>query len=238
MLSSRSHLENELLAARNKVLQQADVLETVKNILAANEIERQAIRNALQGSEATTSNAFDPDLLETDKIFHLTTIRTTCIDYRLRFLDTRFFKNGIPEEAISRIRELEKSHGCRLEGFKIMAPTKAFQLLSYDDPLLFAPIGNDYYYLIHQWGNDISPSRKWIVKPYKNLMSFVLFCLLISVVLTAFVPENNLSKAVPMATIIIFLFMFKSIVAVLMYAFFMLGKNFNTAIWDREYFNN
>jgi hypothetical protein len=60
----------------------------------------------------------------------------------------------------------------------------------------------------------------------------------ISLIITVLTPENNLSKAVPMAKIIIFLFAFKSIVAVLLYAFFMMGKNFNVAIWDRKYFNN
>jgi len=47
-----------------------------------------------------------------------------------------------------------------------------------------------------------------------------------------------LSKTVAMAPIIIYLFMFKSVFAVGMYAFFMKGKNFNEAIWNRVYFNN
>src|SRR6476620_7293381 len=145
MLSSRSHLENELLAARNKVLQQADVLETVKNILAANENERQEVRDKLTADHDAKSNAFNLDLLETDRIFHLKQIRQICIDYRLRFLDTSYFKDGIPEEAVTAICRLEKVHETTVHGFKIMAPTKAFQLLSYDDPLLFAPIGNDYF---------------------------------------------------------------------------------------------
>ncbi|HOZ75458.1 MAG TPA: hypothetical protein PLS51_04945 [Flavobacterium sp.] len=76
------------------------------------------------------------------------------------------------------------------------------------------------------------------MKPFKNLMSFTLFCVLVSLLITWMTPETNLSKSVPMAGIIIFLFAFKSIVAVFLYAFFMLGKNFNSAIWDRKYFNN
>ncbi|WP_395062778.1 hypothetical protein [Flavobacterium sp.] len=47
-----------------------------------------------------------------------------------------------------------------------MAPSKAFNLKKYDDPLLFAPIGNDYYYLIHKWGNDLA----W----YKNFKFYQL----------------------------------------------------------------
>jgi len=238
MLKNKRTIETELLIERNKFKSEATILEEIAMLLNQNEIERTVILNNIHEKSSTDSNDFNFDLLETDNIFHLVQIRTVCIDYRLRFLDSSFFKEGIPEEAISKIHALEKSHRIKLGGFKIMAPSKAFQLLSYDDPLLFAPIGNDYYYLIHQWGKDISPTRKWLVKPFKNLLNFVLFSLTVSLMITYLTPENNLSKAVPMASIIIFLFAFKSIVAVFMYAFFMMGKNFNVAIWDRKYFNN
>ena len=238
MRNNQSHLETALLSERSKFLTETQLLQAVDAILAENESQRQTIVRALDAKSETTLNSFKFSLLETDRIFHLTQIRTICIDYRLRFLDSHFLKNGIPEEAISKISSLEKIHQTALKGFKIMAPSKAFRLLSYDDPFLFAPIGNDYYYLIHKWGNDITFRRKWLVKPFKNLLNFVCFCLLVSFILTLLTPENNLSKSVPMANIIIFLFIFKSIVAVFMYAFFMMGKNFNTAIWDRQYFNN
>jgi hypothetical protein len=238
MLKNKINLEQELLAERSKFKSQTDLIEEVSRILHENEAARENIKNALIEKSSTEANDFDINLLETDKIFHLVQIRLVCVDYRLRFLDTVYFKDGIPEEAITKIHALEKAHGTTLGGFKIMAPSKAFQLLSYDDPLLFAPIGNDYYYLVHQWGKDITPTRKWLVMPFKNLLNFILFSVVVSLLITMLTPENNLSKAVPMANIIIFLFAFKSIVAVFMYAFFMMGKNFNVAIWDRKYFNN
>lgn len=238
MLKNKITLENELLVERSKFMKETDLLVEVSQILNENEFRRASIKNVLDHGTSTESNEFNFDLLEKDKIFHLVQIRSVCVDYRLRFLDSTFFKEGIPEEAISNIHTLEKSHGTTLGGFKIMAPSKAFQLLSYDDPLLFAPIGNDYYYLIHQWGKDITPTRKWLVMPFKNLLNFMFFSVIVSLLITWLTPENNLSKTVPMANIIIFLFAFKSIVAVFMYAFFMMGKNFNVAIWDRKYFNN
>lgn len=238
MLKNKRIIETELLIERNKFMSESAILDEITDILNQNQIERDTIRETIQEKSSTESNTFQFDLLETDKIFHLVQIRKVCVDYRLRFLDSSFFKEGIPEEAISKIHALEKEHKTTLGGFKIMAPSKAFELMSYDDPLLFAPIGNDYYYLIHQWGNDINPLRKWFVKPFQNLFNFVIFCLVVSLFITAITPENNLSKSVPMASLIIFLFAFKSIVAVFMYAFFMMGKNFNTAIWDRKFFNN
>ncbi len=238
MLKNKKTLTSELLSNRNNTITKVALLEQIDTILKENQIERDNTLKTISEESSTKSNAFVFDTLETDCIFHISQIRTICIDYRLRFLETNFFKGGIPEEAISKIQALEKIHQTKLNGFKIMAPSKVFQLLSYDDPLLFAPIGNDYYYLVHKWGNDISPIRKWLVKPFRDLNNFVWFCLMISILLTALTPENNLSKSIPMASIIIFLFMFKSIVAVFMYAFFMMGKNFNVAIWDRKYFNN
>lgn len=238
MLTNKINLERELLHERVKFIREESILEEVSSILKRNELERENIKKVLSEKSSTESNDFNFDLLETNKIFHLVQIRQVCVDYRLRFLDSNLFKDGIPEEAISKINALEKEHDTTLGGFKIMAPSKTFQLMSYDDPLLFAPIGNGYYYLVHKWGNDLNSTRKWLVLPFKNLFNFMMFSVVVSLIITLLTPENNLSKAVPMANIIIFLFAFKSIVAVFMYAFFMMGKNFNVAIWDRKYFNN
>ncbi|WP_333600838.1 hypothetical protein [Flavobacterium sp.] len=238
MLSNRLNLEKELLTERKKFKSEAAILEEVSAIFAENETERGEIVTTLQQKSETKVNVLLLDLLETDKVFHLEQIKTICIDYRLRFLDSHLFKNTIPEEAISKIRMMEKEHNTILGGFKIIAPSKAFHLLNYDDPLLFVPIGNDYYYLVHQWGKEINRTRKLLVLPVKNLWNFTLFSIIISLGITWVLPTNNLSKSVPMAPIIIFLFSFKSIFAVFAYYFFMMGKNFNSEIWQRQYYNN
>lgn len=235
---NRGIIENELLKERIHFKSENDILDEVSRILSDHEHDRAFIKQTLREKSSTDSNNFNLEELQTDRIFHITQIRKVCISYRLRFLDSSSFKSGIPEEAISKINALEKRHNTKLQGFKIMAPSKAFELKNADDPLLFAPIGNDYYYLIHQWGNEINPLRKWLVKPFENLMTFTWFCVIISLIVTLLTPENNLSKSVPAAKIIIFLFAFKSVIAVLMYAFFMMGKNFNNAIWARPYYNN
>jgi len=238
MLVNTKNLEIALRSERKKFKSETTILEEVKAILLENEQRRNTIKEKLQVKSSTKQNDFVFDLLETDKIFHIQEIKNVCIDYRLRFLESHYFKNTIPEEAISTIASLEKKHNTTLSGFKIIAPSKAFLLLNYDDPMLFAPIGNEYYYLIHKWGNDMSPLRKLAVKPVRNLWDFTIFSVVISALLTCLVPENNLSKSIPFAPFIIFLFMFKSVIAVFCYYFFMLGKNFNEEIWQREYYNN
>ena len=238
MLVNKLNLEQELLSKRRKFKSEAEIMAEVKSIFIENDLARQQIFQKLEQQSSTKSNQLKFDLLETDKIFHLEQIKTICVDYRLRFLDSAIFKNSIPEEAITKIRLLEKEHQTQLQGFKIIAPSKSFHLLNYDDPLLFIPIGNDYYYLIHQWGTEMNSLRKLLVLPFKNLWNFTLANILVSLLITVMVPTTKLSQSVPMAPVIVFLFAFKSIFAVFAYYFFMMGKNFNEEIWQRPYYNN
>jgi hypothetical protein len=238
MFVNKLNLEESLLSRRKKFKSEAALLLEVKALFTENDFDRNLITTKLSQKSSTKPNQLQFDLLETNKIFHLEQIKTICIDYRLRFLDSDIFKNDIPEEAISKIRMLEKTHNTSLDGFKIIAPSKAFHLLNYDDPLLFVPMGNDYYYLIHQWGSEMNPLRKLLVMPIKNLGNFTITTILLSVFVALLVPENNLSKSVPLASVIVFLFAFKSIFAVFAYYFFMMGKNFNEEIWQRQYYNN
>ena len=70
-------------------------------------------------------NNFDFDLLNQQKIFHLDHIKKICIDYRLRFLDIKYFKNDLPNEAIKKIDVIEKLHDTKLGN------TKEWPLLFY-----------------------------------------------------------------------------------------------------------
>ncbi len=238
MIINTKSLLDELISKRSKFKSETAILDEVKLILNENRIDREQIENHLKSKSSTIANNFEFDLLETENIFHIEQIKTISIDYRLRFLDSHLFKNEIPEEAISKIRFLEKTHRTTLQGFKIIAPSKTFQLQNYDDPLLFAPIGNNYFYLIHKWGNDLHPLRKISVLPFKNLMNFVIFCGVISFLITYFTPLDSLSKEVPLAPFILFLFMFKAIIASFSYYFFLSGKNFNSEIWNRKFKEN
>ena len=183
-------------------------------------------------------NQFDFDKLETNRIFHRDAIKTICIDYRLRFLDLSYFKADVPVEAIDKIQALEKDHNTEVKHMKIVAPSKLFKLKNADDPLLFVPIGNHYYYLIHKWGNDLHPLRRLMMWPFKNIVTSILSILLLSLFLTAMMPLGLFSSQPNSSDfLLIFLFMFKSIAAVVIYYAFAAGKNFNRAIWDSSYYN-
>lgn len=214
------------------------VLKEVYSILKQDDMKEELIAKRLGSPSKVTSNPFEFDLLETDKIYHINDIKKICVDYRLRFLDSKYFKGEIPQEGIQKVKQLERAHNIELKGFKIMAPSKLFKLEDKDDPLLFAPIGNGYYYLIHKWGNDLHPLRRIMVWPFKNVVNLALVTLVISYFATLLVPSGLFSKTASAAEFwIIFFFMFKSIAAVVIFYGFALGKNFNPIIWDSKYFN-
>ena len=181
-------------------------------------------------------NAFDFDLLATDKIYHLEQIKKVSIDYRLRFLDLKFFKNKLPQEALDTIQSLESAHDTQLGSFKIMAPSALFRLEKTDDPLLFVPLGKDYYYLVHKWGNDLHPLRKVLMWPFKNILNLMLAVFAFSWILTELTPMGLFTRTPDSSSYwMLLFFMFKAVASVVLYFGFALGKNFNPAIWNNRY---
>jgi hypothetical protein len=234
----RTNIEEKLQNLRTQTSQEEVILSEVYELLKQDQENDDRITANITGNTAQPVNDFDFDLLETKNIFHIEQIKKICIDYRLRFLDTKYFKGQIPVEAISKIKRLEKAHDTEIKGYKIVAPSKLFKLEDKDDPLLFAPIGNGYFYLVHKWGNDLHPLRKILVWPFRNIINLTALVLLISYLATLLVPEGLFSKSSSTAEFwIIFFFMFKSIAAVVIFYGFALGKNFNPAIWNSKYFN-
>jgi len=177
--------------------------------------------------------------INSNKLFHINQIKKICIDYRLRFLELNLFKGKVPKKAYQNLEKFKADHPNLKFDLKIMAPSKLFELENYDDPLLFASLGNGYYYLIHKWGNDLSFFRKISVWPFKNLVNILTFISIISLVITALVPGNIFYYDGKPGTqfFITFLFILKSVIAIFIYYGFSLGKNFNEFIWNRKYFN-
>ncbi|WGK64814.1 hypothetical protein [Croceiramulus getboli] len=236
MLLKRTNIKTQLVRERDRQLRGASILDQVQAILRDDELHRDEILKRLQNPATDPYNTFDFDQLNGEQIFHIDQIKKICIDYRLRFLDTKYFKGDFPQEALSKIKHLEQDHQIQLRGFKIVAPSKMFVLRKTDDPLLFAPMGNDYYYLIHQWGNDLHPLRKLMMWPYKNLENLIATVILVSLIATWLMPDGLFAREQTLSQdIMVFFFMFKSIAAVVIYYGFAMGKNFNTAIWRSQF---
>ena len=232
------NLANQLKKIRQKEFDDLQWRNQVNEILNSHIPSEIRIKETLASQNSGTTNDFNFEYVDTSRIYHLDHIKKLCIDYRLRFLDTKYFKSKFPDEAISEIKRLEDKHQTELKGFKIIAPSKLFKLENADDPVLFAPMGNDYFYLIHKWGNDLHPLRKFFMWFFKGFENLVLLTFLISLFLTFLVPDGLFGKEYSVSNfLMIFLFMFKSVAAVVIFYGFALGKNFNTAIWNSKYYN-
>ena len=220
-------------------------------LLTKTNIEKELVKVRLKGQSSENTdfltetfndldikiqNDFDFDQLETHKIYHLDQIRDVCIRFRLRFLDLKYFKNKLPESALEAVNSIEDKHNTVLTDFKIMAPSVLFRLERKDDPLLFVPIGNGYYYLIHKWGNDLHPMRSILMWPFKNIWNLLITLLGVSWVATEMTPMGLFTKTPDTTSYwMLFFFMFKAIASVVLFYGFALGKNFNPAIWNSKY---
>lgn len=232
------NIQNQLLKQRHKTVSPDNILKQVQQVLEQDAQHVSNIQKELSSDTITHTNTFNIDLLESDRIFHVDQIQTICISYRLRFLESSLFKGEIPQEAINKIKQLEKEHNTKLKGFMIMAPSKLFKLENYDDPLLFAPIGNGYYYLIHKWGNDLSVWRKWLMYPFRNLDTIIISTIIAAFLIALSFPESYFNPKYKMTQFIfLFFFMFKVIGFCLIFFGVSKGKNFNSAIWDSRYIN-
>jgi hypothetical protein len=233
----RTNLEEQLYKSRNKRISSENVLFQVQEIFAQETQKEKAILQEIHdGSEGI--NNFNLDLLESNRIFHLADIEKLCIDYRLRFLDSNYFKGEIPYETLIKIKALEKEQEISLKGFKIAAPSKLFKLKNADDPLMFAPMGNDYFYLIHKWGNDLHPLRKIMMWPFKHLENFTGVLLVLSFLIALLIPDGLFSpQQTTTQFFMIFFFAFKWVAGLSIFYGFKKGKNFSSAIWRSKYYN-
>tara|TARA_B100001173_G_C15948533_1_gene530301 strand:- start:28 stop:675 length:648 start_codon:yes stop_codon:yes gene_type:complete len=184
-------------------------------------------------------NDFDIDKLKSKNIYHISDIKKICIDYRLRFLNIKYFKADIPLTTQTKLKTFKKEQKLNILDLKIMAPSKLFKLKNADDPLLFCNLGNDYFYLIDKWGNDLSFFRKISMWPFKSLTNILFFIAFLSLLATLIIPKGIFvyDNSPNTEFFITYLFMLKSIVAIVIFFGFSLGKNFNKAIWNRKYFN-
>lgn len=235
---SKIDIQDKLLKYRNNRLSEIDILNEAERIFSENEKHRNEILNELKQNQKESNNDFDFDLLESDRIFHITDIQKICYDYRLRFLSSKLFKGAIPEEAISKINELEKIHQTRLGNFKIVAPAKLMKLENADDPLLFTPMGNDYYYLIHKWGADLHPLRKFLMWPFRSLENIVITIAFISAIITSLLPLKLVTSSPGAGEYFFtFLYIFNAIGGLTILWGVSKGKNFNGIIWKSKYYN-
>ncbi len=229
-------IQNRLIKERKKVVNSEDIIGWAYSVLNDHSEETTILQRLSKSPIDREINNFDIDKVDTDAIFHISQIRKICIDYRLRFLDTKYFKGSYPQEVVEKIQNLERTHDTVLDGFKIIAPSKLFTLDKADDPLLFAPMGNGYYYLIHKWGTDLHPLRRikyWSIKNVENL-GVSLF--IVSFILTMLTKGIIYDESATMGHLfMLWLFFVKGVLGMIFMYGAASGKNFSEYAWRSRY---
>lgn len=216
------------------------ILKQIEEFLKNEGVSDARISNSISGSKGPGKIVLNTVDLDQDSVFSIDQIKKLCIQYRLRFLDSSYFKGTVPPEAIGKIRRLEQKYGFELSGFKILAPAPMFDLRSKDkDPLLFIPIGNGLFYLVHKWGNDLSPFRKALVFPFRSFKT-LLFCVAVLAFSVAMILPDSVyvgssgQSSIPFRGVFFFYLLFALSGLTALYGFSRM-KNFNGALWNSRY---
>lgn len=216
-----------------------EVLKLFKKVLDDDDKMVDAIlSNVFGGGDKITR--LNVQKLNPSNIFHIDQIKKLCTDYRLRFLSSRYFKGEIPYEAISKIKDLQRTHEKEITDYKILAPAGMFNLKNKDrDPLLFIPLGKDRFYLVHKWGNDLHPLRRLLMFPFRNFSSLLGTVALLAFLIVMSIPDSVYmgpydETAAPLR-VIFFLYLFLAFSGLTVLYGFSRVKNFNCNLWNSRF---
>lgn len=185
--------EDELI----RLLRGQDALvQEVHSILEEEEKKDAVLRAVIRSSFNPSVNHLDG--VAPERVFTLDAIRNVCIKYRLRFLPSGRFKGPVPAGALFAVKRVEARHGAPLTGFMVLAPSGQFKLCDCNaDPMLFVPLGNDRYYLVHRWGNDMHALRAVMGWPVRGIAQLAATVLLLATSMAAIIPSAWLSAEMP-----------------------------------------
>jgi hypothetical protein len=234
------NLESELNKFRDEQEEGDLVLQNFKNLFKADWEQDQRIMSTL-ASGGNPSVELSPDGLDESRIYGLKEIKKLCITYRLRFLPTKLFKNEVPLEAVNNVKAIERAKGEEIKSFMILAPSKMFKLEDVNkDPLLFAPLSDGRFYLIHQWGGDLSGMRKILAWPFKTLTNLLISIAVISLIAAALLPTTILSSNPNYFNFYRLAFFGWNLVfisSLVSYFWFALHQKFSVNAWNDRHFN-
>jgi hypothetical protein len=182
---------------------------------------------------------------DANRLFSADDIHEICTRYRLRFLESSSFKNDFPPDVLFEINRFEKENDLQIDKFRMIAPPDMFRLEDRctKDPLLFAQVNENAYYLIHQWGTDLAWYRRILVWPLQNIYSFAYTLLAVAIVLAALAPIDWLIRNETDPEQIIYYriaFFIHSLILLVGFGLFLgltFRKNFSVHEWDNPCFN-
>lgn len=186
MIFDNVNITEELKRERKRSPSLKDEIDAILSVSANND---EQILSRLKNGDDDKKNYISISETDKENIFTISNIEKICINYRLRFLDSKYFKNEFPYDAIIRINEFEKRYNTKIKKFKIIAPDHAFDLADANsDPLLFAQLSNNKFYLLHQWGNDLAWYRKYLYLPIRNIYTYFYSIIILAAIISFSIP--------------------------------------------------
>ncbi len=245
MIAPNDELLQDLQREEDRVLEEEQLLRRAEELLEQGGTDDERLLERIRHARTSQTPFIDEEGLDQERLFSERAIRNLCIKYRLRFLSSRYFKDELPYEAIMELRSFEKKVGQEVEDLRIVAPGERFQLEdSRKDPLLLAHLGNGKYYLLHRWGKELSPWRKMLHFPFRDLWTLIATCAFISLMVSILLPIQVFQAGPDAPKELIVLF--RAMSFFLLCSFFTTAtlifgvttsKEFSAEQWNSKFFN-
>lgn len=189
-LAELNQQEELILAEANKILEK-NTEDDIKTL------ERLGLDKLIKDSKQITYKVNKQyGELEKERIFSKDDIKQLCKTYCLKFLPVQYYKGRLDPYLPTKIKEAENKYRTLSKyDLHIVAPSQSFTLTEKDrDPLLFAKVDDDRYYLIHKWGNDLSIFNMLKGFVFRNYYT-VFLTVLLSFSLPIFIIAHNVCDA-------------------------------------------
>ncbi len=177
--------ELEKVSQEDKQKFNVDPINEVKLLLAGESSEDARILRGLSNNsqfnriEKVRGEQLELENLENEyegKVYKIEQIEKLCVDYRLRFLQSKYYTGSYDVEVAAKIKEFAKSTQSPIDEYTLgrrffmMAPQEMFELRDEKyiskaelrrqaDPAIFYQIDEKHFRLIHKWGADFTIFR-------------------------------------------------------------------------------
>ena len=177
--------ELEKVSQEDKQKFNVDPINEVKLLLAGESSEDARILRGLSNNsqfnriEKVRGEQLELENLENEyegKVYKIEQIEKLCVDYRLRFLQSKYYTGSYDIEVAAKIKEFAKSTHSPIDEYTLgrrffmMAPQEMFELRDEKyiskaelrrqaDPAIFYQIDEKHFRLIHKWGEDFTIFR-------------------------------------------------------------------------------
>ncbi|MBA3663404.1 MAG: hypothetical protein H0W61_04245 [Bacteroidetes bacterium] len=216
-----------------------NLIDQVGQILHDNTFNKKNVLENLKNYNASFT-VINEDEVDKDLIFSISEIKKVAISYRLRFIDTVFYKHELPYECVLKIDYLNSTYKKEVQGLKVLSTGKFLKNKNSTDPaLLFSPTNLGNYYLLHDWGKPLKWSRAISNWPLRNIETLFLTLIITTLIITLCLPTYLITldrKATYWCAyrIGVFFHLFIFNMGVTAYITFAFSKNLSTGIWNSE----